>query len=140
MENIEFGPEDMEISIKELETFSAPGPDLIPAVLLKKCVGALKAPLTMLWKASMTEGIIPEGLKVGLITPIRIDQNYRPVTLTSQVIKVFEKVVARRLVQYMGEADLYNNGQHGFRRNRSCLSQLLKHHHRLVALLEHLHC
>jgi hypothetical protein len=36
----------------------------------------------------------------------------------------------------MEEADLYNNGQHGFRRNRSCLSQLLEHHHRLVAQLE----
>jgi hypothetical protein len=142
LENIEFGPEDMEISIKELATFSAPGPDGIPAVLLKKCVGTLKAPLTMLWKASMMEGIIPEGLKVGLITPIHKGgsrdrpQNYRPVTLTSQVIKVFEKVVARRLVQYMEEAELYNNGQHGFRRNRSCLSQLLEHQHRLMALLE----
>jgi hypothetical protein len=71
----------------------------------------------MLWKASMMEGIILEGLKVGLITPIHKGgardrpQNYRPVTLTSHVIKVFEKVVARRLVQYMEEADLYNNGQ-----------------------------
>jgi hypothetical protein len=142
LENIEFGPEDMEISIKELATFSAPGPDGIPAGLLKKCAGALKAPLTMLWKASITEGIIPEGFKVGLITPIHKGgprdrpQNYRPVTLTSHVIKVFEKVVVRRLVRYMEEADLYNNGQHGFRRNRSCLSQLLEHHHRLVAQLE----
>ena len=70
----------------------------------------------MLWKASMKEGIILEGLKVGLITPFHIrgpkdrPQKYRPVTMTSQVIKVFEKVVARRLVQYKEEADLYNNG------------------------------
>jgi hypothetical protein len=48
LKNIEFGPEDMEISIKELVMFSAPGPNGILAVLLKKCVGALKAPLTML--------------------------------------------------------------------------------------------
>jgi hypothetical protein len=102
---IELGPEDMEISTKELATFSAPGPDGIPAVLLKKWVGAQKAPLTMLWKASLTEGIIPEGLIVGLITLNHIEgprdrpQNYRPVTLTSQIIKVFEKVMARRLVQ-----------------------------------------
>jgi hypothetical protein len=58
------------------------------------------------------------------------------VTLTSQVFKVFEKVVAGKLVQYMEETDLYNNGQHGFWRNRSCLSQLLEHHHRLMTLLE----
>jgi hypothetical protein len=43
LENLEFGPEDMEICIKGLATFSAPGHDGIPAVLLKKCVGALKA-------------------------------------------------------------------------------------------------
>jgi hypothetical protein len=52
----------MEISIKELATLSAPGPSGIPAT--KKCDGTLKAPLTMFWKASMMEGIIPEGLKV----------------------------------------------------------------------------
>jgi hypothetical protein len=54
LENIEFGLEDMvKISIKELATFSAPAPNGIPAVLLKKCVGTLEAPLAMLWKASM---------------------------------------------------------------------------------------
>jgi hypothetical protein len=35
----------------------------------------------------------------------------------------------------MEEADLLNNGQYGFRRNRFCLSQLLLHHHRLVAVM-----
>jgi hypothetical protein len=59
----------------------------------------------MLWKASMMEGIIPEGLKVGLITPIHKGGSrdrphyYRPMTMNSQVIKVFEKVVGRMLVQ-----------------------------------------
>jgi hypothetical protein len=124
----------MEISIKELATFSAPGPYRILAVLLKKCVGALKTLLTMLWKALITKGIIPEGLKVGLMTPIHKGgprdrpQNYRSVT-TSYVIKVFKKVVVKRLVWYKGEADLYNNRQHG----GSCLPQLLEHHNRLVA-------
>ena len=140
--NIEFETPDLERSIQELSTYSAPGPDGVPAVLLKKCVGALKVPLTLLWKTSLRERNVPSDLKLGLITPIYKGgardkpQNYRPVTLTSHVIKVFEKVVARRLVQYMEEADLFNRRQHGFRRNRSCLSQLLEHHHQILALLE----
>jgi hypothetical protein len=51
--NIGFGSEDKQMTIKELATFSAPGPDAIPALLLKKYVGTLEVPLTMLWKTSM---------------------------------------------------------------------------------------
>jgi hypothetical protein len=40
--NIEFEAPDLEGSIQELSTYSAPGPDGVPAVLQKKCVGALK--------------------------------------------------------------------------------------------------
>jgi hypothetical protein len=50
--------------------------------------------------ASLREGNVPSDLKLGLITPIYKGgardklRNYRPVTLTSHVIKVFEKLVA----------------------------------------------
>jgi hypothetical protein len=111
-------------------------------VLLKKCVGVLKVTLILLCQTLLREGNVPRYLKLGLIAPIYKGgardkpQNYRPVTLTSHVIEVFEKVVARWLVQYMEDADLFNRRQHGFRGNRSCLSQLLEHHHQILAMLE----
>jgi hypothetical protein len=117
--NIEFETLDIEISIQELLTYSAQAPDGVPVVLLKQCVGTLKVPLTLLWKISFREGNVPSDQKLVLIIPIYEGgardkpQNYRPITLASQVIEVFEKVVTRRLVQYMEEADLFNRRQQG---------------------------
>ena len=53
--------------------------------------------------------------------------NYRPVSLTSHLIKVFERVLRAKLVQYIEKNKLINENQHGFRAGRSCLTQLLNH-------------
>ena len=53
--------------------------------------------------------------------------NYRPVALTSHIIKMFERVVRRCLVTHMEENNLLPDGQHGFRSKRSCLTQLLSY-------------
>jgi hypothetical protein len=129
-------------SIDGLSASAAAGPDQIPAVLLKKCKSALLDPLCRLWRESVRTGDIPSALKRALITPIykggARDQpcNYRPVALTSHIIKVFEKVVVKQLTEYMESRDLHNRHQHGFRGGRSCLSQLLENHQRIVVAME----
>ena len=62
--------------------------------------------------------------------------NYRPVTLTSHLLKVFGKVVRNHLVNFLEENNKFNPSQHGFRIGRSCLSQLLSHYDRIISLLE----
>ena len=51
-------------------------------------------------------------------------RNYRPITLTSHIIKIIERVVRKRLTEYLEKLGAFNEGQHGFRKGRSCLSQL----------------
>ena len=63
-------------------------------------------------------------------------KNYRPVALTSHLIKVFEKVIRKKVVEYMESYQLFNPSQHGFRSSRSCLSQLISHYDRILELLE----
>ena len=53
--------------------------------------------------------------------------NYRPVALTSHIIKMFERVVRRWLVAHLEDNNLLPDGQHGFRAKRSCLTQLLSY-------------
>ena len=53
--------------------------------------------------------------------------NYRPVFLTSHIIKIFERVLRKRLVSYLEANELLCNNQHGFRSGCSCLTQLLHH-------------
>ena len=54
-------------------------------------------------------------------------KNYRPVALTSHIIKVFERVVRKALVHHIDQLGLLPEGQHGSRSRRSTLTQLLAH-------------
>ena len=53
--------------------------------------------------------------------------NYRPVSLTSHVIKVFERVIQKKVLHYLESNKLLSCNQHGFRKGCSCLSELLAH-------------
>jgi len=52
-------------------------------------------------------------------------ENYRPVSLTCQVCKIFETLVRDRLVKHLEWNSLIRESQHGFRKGRSCLTNLL---------------
>ena len=136
---------DIETKIKELRPSAAAGPDEIPALLLKNCANSLKVPLCMLFKKSLSSGIIPKLLKTGIITPLykggdrTKPQNYRPVSLTSHVIKIFEKIVRDKLISHINLSNQFNENQHGFRSGRSCVSQLLSHYNNIMEGLENGH-
>jgi len=52
--------------------------------------------------------------------------NYRPISLTSEIGKIFERIVKLKITHFLEHNHLYNNSQHGFRLRRSCLTNLLK--------------
>ena len=52
LSNLELNPDIIELACAELKGTSAPGPDGIPAVLLKECKKELKLPLYYLWRES----------------------------------------------------------------------------------------
>ena len=97
--NITVSPEEVVDAIKELKPSSASGPDGFPAILLTKCCDQLAIPLSYLWGKSMDQSSIPQKLKFSIIPPIHkggsksIPANYRPVALTSHIIKIFEKII-----------------------------------------------
>ena len=45
--------------------------------------------------------------------------NYNLVSLISHIVKVFEKIVKNKLVNYLEENHLLDDSQHGFRSGRS---------------------
>ena len=140
--NIEISQADLINAIDEIKPTAAAGPDGIPAILLKKCKNALAEPLTTLWNKCMETSQIPPSLKEAIIPPIhkggsKADPaNYRPVALTSHLIKIYEKAIRNRLTKHLDQQELLNQNQHGFRPGRSCLTQLLAHFDNIVSLLE----
>jgi len=53
-------------------------------------------------------------------------ENYRPVSLTSQVCKSCEMIIRDALVDHLDKRSLVKPSQHGFRKGGSCLSNLLE--------------
>ena len=105
----------------------------LPALLLKKCANSLVEPLRYIWSESFKKGIVPAFYKNSLIYPLfkkgnrAKAANYRPISMTSHIIKIFERVLRKKIVEFLEVNNLLSQYQHGFRSGRSCLTQLLGH-------------
>ena len=120
-----------QIIIDSIYELSAAGPDGVPSSLLLKCAAELAPALKLMFSQSLTHGCIPSSLKRAVITPVfksgtkSSPSSYRPISLTSTIIKVFERIIRKQVVALLTSQDHLNNTQHGFRSGRSCLSALL---------------
>ena len=133
LDNITFTVDDIVEAIKELDPYSSTPDGDIPAKVLTKCKDSLAVPIFLLWHDSFRSGVIPPSMKTQYITPVykKGDRtsaaNYRPVSITSHLIKIFERVLRKHIVQHMESNSFLSPHQHGFRKKRSCLTQLLDH-------------
>ena len=129
--DVQFTKMDIEVACSELSTSSAAGADGVPASLLKTCRKELSKPLSLLWRATLDHGFIPPDLLLVLVSPVHkggsrgTAKNYRPVALTSHLIKIFERVLRKVLVSHLEKHGHLPDSQHGFRSFRSTLTQLL---------------
>ena len=102
--DIVFTENDIIDVIDELSNTSSSGPDGVPALLLKKCKSCISQPLYLWWRECIDQGVTPSDLKNAHIIPIQegghqgVASNYRPIALTSHIIKIFEKVLRKNIV------------------------------------------
>lgn len=122
----------VEKLLHDLHTGKACGPDGLHPLILSKASVALAKPITMLFRQSLEEGVIPEDWRQANVTPVfkkgskLSANNYRPVSLTCILCKVMEKVVREVIVSHLEENSLINARQHGFVSGKSCTTQLLE--------------
>ena len=89
------------------------GYDGINAKIIKIIAKEISKPLTHIFNLSFLSGIIPDNLKVALITPIFKSnednkfENYQPISVLTCFSKLLEKLVVKRLTQNY----LYNRKQ-----------------------------
>ena len=107
------------------------GPDNIPNRLLKELAIELAPILTSLFNQSLAEGAVPLDWTNANIAPIykkedkHLASNYRPVSLTCVCSKLLEHIVVKHIMDHLDHHTILTDLQHGFRRNRSCTTQLL---------------
>ena len=118
--------------LQELKPQKAPGPDTISTRVLKELGEPLSKPLTEFFQHSIDSGVVPTQWKKALVTPIfkkgdkHCPANYRPVSLTAVCSKLCEHVIAKSIMNHLEENKLLCDNQHGFRKMRSCESQLIQ--------------
>ena len=124
--------EEVSKLLSELNIYKSTGPDDVHAKILKslsnnsdfvQCV-------QQLFNTCLIKGQIPGVWKQARVTPIHKKgsmtdaKNYRPISLTSILCKVYEKVIRDRILASVG--DKVTKYQHGFVTSKSCLSNLLQ--------------
>ena len=105
---IESRKEEIIQAINNIDPNSASGPNGFSAILFRNCREELALPLTLIPKKLKT-GTVPPLLKEGIIPAIHkggnkgLPENYRPVTLTPYLIKIIERVVKKKMAEFMEE-------------------------------------
>ena len=141
--NIEFSEQMIEDEISSLKTNSAPGPDHFPTTLLKSCKREISKPLYLIWRASLDDNDIAPISKHAIVCPALksgsesyLPKSYRPISLTSHLIKIFEKIIRKAIINHLADNDLLPSNQHGFLQGRSTLSQLIGQVETILRALE----
>ena len=116
----------------KLKSSKTPGPDGLHLRILLETAEVIAAPLTVIFSRSLSAGELPVDWKLANITPVykkgrkESAENYRPISLTSQVCKVLETIIQDDMMTFFMEYGLLSEAQHGFVPGRSCVSQLLQ--------------
>nr|CAH7728879.1 unnamed protein product [Callosobruchus chinensis] len=119
MSEITFRTKAVRKVMQSLDINKTTGPNMIPAVVAKKCAPELAPILTRLFRMSYISGVFPKDWKSACIQPVpkkgsKADSfNYRPIALLSVISKVMEKCVNQELMKYL------ELRQYGFQQQRS---------------------
>ena len=131
LDTVIFTTEKVKKAILKLDQSKSPGPDNVHNRVLKELVDDISQPLASLFTKSMSKGEVPDSWNEANVTPIfkkgdkKKPGNYRPVSLTSTLSKLMETIIRDEIVNYLNTNSLFVNNQYGFRKGRSCESQLL---------------
>lgn len=131
--DLSFNSSTVYTNLMQVNPNKSPGPDNISGHLLKNCAQSICHPLSILFNISFRTGSFPVEWKMANIVPIykkgdkNCIENYRPISLTSIISKIFEKCLRDEILIHC--KDLIHETQHGFLPHKSCTTQLLPFAH-----------
>ena len=120
-----------------LKIHSAADSDEIPARLLKEYASELALALTLIFQASLDQS----RLEACLVLPVfktgerARPSNCRPISLTCIACKCLEHIIHSNIMDYLDNNAILSDFQHGFRKKRSCDTQLIQTVHDLAKCL-----
>ena len=122
---ITFDKQSLTSILRKLAPKLSCGPDRLPLIFYKKTASHIADPLVKLFKKCISNGEMPALWKTATITPCYKKKgskddpkNYRPISLTCAVCRVFERVLAASLNEYIETFGLLSREQYGYSAKR----------------------
>ena len=90
----------------------------------------------------MATGEVPQAWRDSNISPIykggskKAPSNYRPVSLTSILSRILEKIIFAQLRTFIETTDALPTNQHGFRKGKSCVTNLIEFFDKVTKILD----
>uniref|UniRef100_A0A8C7Y996 Reverse transcriptase domain-containing protein n=1 Tax=Oryzias sinensis TaxID=183150 RepID=A0A8C7Y996_9TELE len=97
----------------------------IDMALVKTVISGILKPLEYIFNSSFQTGSFPNQMKIAKVIPLYKTgnkhhfTNYRPVSMLPQLSKILEKMFIARLNSFIEKHNILDEGQYGFRSNRS---------------------
>ena len=119
--------------ISSLDRNKSVGSYSVPHNILILLKNEISNPLADLFNLSFSSGIFPSVLKSAKVVPVykkdpKLDyQNYRPISLLSNIEKSLEKLMYRCLYKFLNNNNIVYELQFGFRQNFSQILPLPMH-------------
>ena len=121
--NKPFTIREIKKSIRKLKNGKAVGLDLISNEMIKSSADDMLPSITKIFNLILANGNSPGAWRFGYITPLykkkgaRDDpNNYRGITVTNCLCKLFSSVLNQRLTDYLNSNGILSNLQSGFRK------------------------
>ena len=122
---------EVYILINQLNISKASGPNGIPTKILQMISKEISPPLRKIFNIAVMTGTHPEKLKLVNVIPIfkkgsrLLVSNYRPISLLSNLNKIFEKIIYKRIYSFIERNDCLYSLQFGFRSKHSTTHALI---------------
>ena len=130
--SLTFTDEEVYNELKALSTLKACGPDGVPPLRLLKSAEHITSPFTNLFNKSLSSGQLPLDWVSANVIPVhkKLDKsvlfNYRPISLTSIIVKVLERLICHCLVSLLEDSGQLSDYHYGFRPKHSTVTLLLE--------------
>ena len=133
MADIRFTPYMIAEVLRHVKNSSSPGTDGISQRVLKEAAEEVSVPLSLLFNKSMQTNTVPTDWKTANVVPIFKSgakgepSNYRPISLTSVVVRVMERILKQKILLHLNVNKLINQSQHGFLPKKSTSTNLISY-------------
>ena len=123
---------EVESIITTLKPHKGTGPNSLPTNILLMLKSEISCPLAIIFNISLNMGVFPNLLKMSETIPVfkkgsKMETcNYRPISLLSNINKLFEKIMFKRVYSFLESNKCIYNRQFGFRSKHSTTQTLIE--------------